>query len=188
MKTLDHSPRHRWDDRLGLAHGSVEQVVHGSASWKAAQTGQLSPDEYRADVAAQLRLQQVELAQLFADYFSGDQLDQALVSYVRQLRERGYRVALLSNDSIELTSKLVKLDLVDLFAPLVISAQIGVMKPDARAYETVLARLGCTAGEAVFIDDLPANVAGAESVGIHGMLYRDTPTLIPALEAVLASG
>ncbi len=185
MKTIDHSPRHRWDDRLGLAHGSVEKVVHGSESWRAAQTGAITPDAYRADVAAQLGLSEADMADLFRDYFSGDQLDQSLLEYAAALHKRGYRVALLSNDSVELAAKLSTLGISHLFDPLVISAQIGVMKPDERAYRTVLDQIGCRPADAIFIDDMPANIAGSEAVGIKGILYTNTATLEKDLEALL---
>lgn len=185
MKTTDHSPRHRWDDRLGLAHGSIEKVVHGSESWRAAQTGVITPAVYRADIAAQLGLAEDDMADLFRDYFSGDQLDQSLVEYAATLHKRGYQVALLSNDSVELAPKLSALGISQLFDPLVISAQIGVMKPDERAYRAVLDKIGRRPAEAIFIDDMPANIAGAEAIGIKGILYTNTAALEQDLEALL---
>ncbi|HUN10386.1 MAG TPA: HAD family phosphatase [Aggregatilineales bacterium] len=185
MKTTDHSPRHRWDDRLGLAHGSIEKVVHGSESWRAAQTGVITPDVYRADIAAQLGLAEDDMADLFRDYFSGDQLDQSLVEYAATLHKRGYQVALLSNDSLELAPKLSALGISQLFDPLVISAHIGVMKPDERAYRAVLDKIGRKPAEAIFIDDMPANIAGAEAIGIKGILYTNTAALEQDLEALL---
>ena len=64
MKTSDYQPRHRWDERLGLPHGSVERVVHGSESWRAAQKGQLSMEAYWQDVAQQLHLTSDDVRQL----------------------------------------------------------------------------------------------------------------------------
>jgi epoxide hydrolase-like predicted phosphatase len=185
MKTLDYSPRHHWDDRLGLERGSVERIVHAGESWRAAQTGLITPVDYRADVGAHLKLEPPELKLLFEDYFSGDQLDMELVAYARALRERGYPVALLSNDSLELRPRLETLGIHTLFDPLVISAQIGVMKPDARAYQAVLDRIGCEPSQAIFIDDMPANIAGAEAVGLRGIRYRETALLRQDLETML---
>lgn len=54
-----------------------------------------------------------------------------LVGYIRQLKERGHQIALLSNDSPALLGKLQKLEIDGLFDPLIVSAFIGVMKPDA---------------------------------------------------------
>ena len=188
MKTVNYRPRRLWDERLGLPHGSVEQIVHGSPSWRAVQTGQLDVESYWADVGKQLGLDADDVYQLASDFFSGDQLDLDLVEYSRSLRQRGYSVALLSNDSPTLTDKLRTLRISDLFDPTVISAQIGVMKPDAKAFQAALERLGRPATEVIFVDDLEANVDGARKLGIHAIHYTTTPALQAALENKLKSG
>lgn len=187
MRTLDYTPRHRWDDRLTLPHGRVEQVVHGSESWKQAQTGSLSVTNYWDDVAKQLQLSQSEIQQLAHDFFSGDVLDQELVGYTRELKAAGYPIALLSNDSPALLEKLHHLQIADLFQPLVISALIGVMKPDPLAYQSVLTQLGYQAKNAIFIDDMPANIAGAEAVGIHAIRYVSFAPFKDELTTLLAT-
>jgi epoxide hydrolase-like predicted phosphatase len=181
MKTTDYQPRHQWDHRLGLPPGSVERIVHGSESWRAAQKGQLSMESYWQDVAQQLHLTADEVRQLADDFYSGDSLDSALVQIAKSLRERGLRVALLSNDGPHLRHKLDHLGITDLFDPLVISADIGVMKPDARAYQAVLDLLGCRPDETLFIDDMPANIEGAQAVGMNGIQYTTPASLQTAL-------
>lgn len=171
MKTVDYTPRHNWDVRLGLPRGTVEQIVHGAESWRKAQRGEITPAAYWADVAAQLNITTKQAAQLAVDFYSGDQLDADLIGLIRELRAGGHTVALLSNDSPELRAKLQKLGIIDLFDPLVISAEIGVMKPDAAAFEIMLERLTCPAEETIFIDDLPANVDAAAAIGIHSIQY-----------------
>lgn len=185
MRTVDYSWRHAWDERLGLAQGSVERVVHGSASWRRAQLGQTSLDDYWADVAGQLHITPTAVAELAVDFFQGDVLDRGLVEYTESLRRRGHPVALLSNDGPALPDKLRRLGIAELFDPLVVSAQIGVMKPDAGAYQAVLAGLGCAPGEAVFIDDMPANVAGAQAIGMLVLRYTTLETLQAGLEPLL---
>jgi putative hydrolase of the HAD superfamily len=185
MKTLDYRPRHAWDERLGLPLGTVERIVHGSDSWRAAQTGNLSVEAYWADVAQQLGLNADNIASLAQDYFSGDQLDLSLVEYARTLRANGHTIALLSNDSPALSDKLFTLGIADLFNPLIISAHIGVMKPDPRAYHAVLDKLARPADETIFIDDMPANIDAAHNLGIHAIHYTTTSALQKALEPIL---
>jgi putative hydrolase of the HAD superfamily len=185
LKTIDYTPRHRWDDRLHLPRGSVERIVHGSESWRQAQTGSITPDAYWADVGRQLNLTADDMTALAHEFYAGDQLDSELVDYAHHLRERGYRVALLSNDSAALRDKLRAFQMDDLFNPLVISAEIGVMKPNARAFQIVLDRLQYPAARVVFVDDMPANIEGATAVGIHGIHYTTLPALQRALEPLL---
>lgn len=188
MKTVDYSPRHRWDAQLGLPSGSVERVVHGSPSWIAAQSGEIATEAYWADVAVQLRLSPDDTARLAHDFYSGDQLDLSLIALIRRLRADGHPVALLSNDVRELADKLVHLGIADLFDPLVISAQIGVMKPNARAYRVVLDRLNVPPEAAIFIDDRMDNIDGARAVGIASLHYAAGMDVAAALAALSAPG
>lgn len=185
MKTRDYRPRHSWDDQLGLPHGSVERVVHGSQNWQRAQTGQLSLQDYWASVARDLRLSQTQVQQLAEDFYSGDQLDHQLIQYIKQLRADDHPVALLSNDSPALTDRLRALAIDSLFDPIIISAHIGVMKPDERTYQAVLNALQRPAGATVFIDDMPTNIEGADALGIHGIRYSDGMDLESALKSLL---
>jgi len=63
-------------------------------------------------------------------------------------------------------------DLLRRFDALAISAEIGVMKPDAAAYQAILVMMQMEAHTCVFIDDVPANVAAAQAVGLHGILFE----------------
>jgi len=187
MKTVSQHPRHAWDDRLGLAHGSVEGIVHGSDAWRQAQIGKISVADYWAEVARQLGLSESDVQQLAQDYFSADRLDDDLIASIRDMRADGHTVALLSNDSPALADKLRTLGIADLFDPMVISGNIGAMKPDAAAYQAVLSALGRPASETVFIDDMPANVAGAQAVGMDAIRYVDGMDLPAALKPLLTS-
>lgn len=180
MKTITHAPRWAWDERLGLERGSIERAVHNTDSWRRAQTGELPLAEYWADVAQLLRHPVDEMQQLEADFYSGDELDEDIVSLIQQRKALGQKVALLSNDSPALIAKLDRLGIASLFEPLVVSAHIGVMKPDPAAYKAVLERLAHPAANTVFVDDMPANVDGARAAGMIGIHY--TPGLDLAQE------
>ncbi|MBX7102972.1 MAG: HAD family phosphatase [Gemmataceae bacterium] len=64
------------------------------------------------------------------------------------------------------------------FHALGMSWKAGVRKPDAPFFEYCLGLAECSPDEAVFVDDLPANVAGAESAGIRGIVYRPGTNLM----------
>jgi 2-haloacid dehalogenase len=65
----------------------------------------------------------------------------------------------------------------DRFRDIVVSGDEKLVKPDAAIYRLALKRFGLKPGEAVFIDDRADNIAGAEAVGITGLLFSDAPTL-----------
>ena len=105
---------------------------------------------------------------------------------VRDYKQRGYDVWGLTNWSAE-TLPLVRDDypVFKLLDGYVVSGQEKVVKPDARLYRILLERFGLKAEECVFIDDNPANTAGAEAVGIHGIVFHDASQLRKDLDRIL---
>ncbi|ODP38585.1 HAD family hydrolase [Sphingomonas turrisvirgatae] len=67
-------------------------------------------------------------------------------------------------------------DLFGRFRDIVVSGDEKLVKPDAAIYRLALDRFGLRAQDAVFIDDNAANVAGAQALGIHSILFKDAAT------------
>jgi len=63
------------------------------------------------------------------------------------------------------------------FGDIVVSGTEGVVKPDPEIYRLACERLGIDPGEAVFIDDSPANVHAADEFGLHGLLFTSAAQL-----------
>ena len=183
--TQNQAPRAAWERRLGLQPGALTRAVHNEHSWIAAQRGVITSDRHWQTVGAGLGLLSDDTAALRAAFYSGDVLNVELVACIDRLRASRLRVGLLSNFSTDLRAMVVQQDLLWRFDALAISAEIGVMKPDAAAYRAVLAMLGLAAQTCVFIDDLPANVAAAQGVGMHGIVFEDNPSCLAALTRLL---
>ena len=64
----------------------------------------------------------------------------------------------------------------DRFRDILVSGTEKLAKPDPAIYRLALERFGLAADEALFIDDRDDNIAGAESVGIAGHVFRDAAT------------
>lgn len=92
---------------------------------------------------------------------------------VKRLRISGYRIGFLSNTEEGAMEYFHERGYDQYFDATIFSCAEGVVKPDARIYEIACEKLGVTADEAVFIDDRPTNIAGAEAVGMHGILFKD---------------
>ena len=124
---------------------------------------------------------------LRAAFYAGDVLNVELVACIERLRASGLRVGLLSNFSADLRTMLAQQGLLQHFDALAISAEIGVMKPDAAAYQAVLAMLGLEAHTCIFIDDVSANVTAAQALGLHGILFEDNALCLAALARLLGT-
>lgn len=113
--------------------------------------------------------------------FAGFAAAPAMVNVVRRARRHGLKTALLSNSW---GNEYLREDWETLFDAVVISGEVGMRKPDREIYQYTLGRLGCGAREAVFVDDLEANVRGAAAAGLIGVHHRSYPETLRELEAL----
>jgi putative hydrolase of the HAD superfamily len=87
------------------------------------------------------------------------------------LRGAGLRLAVVSNWDCSLSSVLAQLGLAAAIDRVVVSAEVGVAKPDPRIFHVALERLGCDVSEALFVgDSLETDVAGARAAGLRALL------------------
>ncbi len=104
-------------------------------------------------------------------------LDAQVLALIAKLHER-YKIGMLSNTSAEYVRGLLREHDIDkYFDAIVISREVGMIKPDPSIFEHMLTNLGTQASETIFIDDSPRNVAGAEAVGIIGITYKSIDQL-----------
>jgi len=101
------------------------------------------------------------------------------LALVPRLADRGTGVALLSNAPAALAAAVDRMSWTDLVPHRFFSCRLRASKPDPAIYRAVLDRLDARPEQVTFVDDRPANVAGAEAVGIRGLLFTD-PTVLAA--------
>ncbi len=171
-RTVDHAPRHELERLLNLEPGELYKVVFESPLWNEAQVGRISSAEVWDDVGQRLGLNETESVMLRKAFWAGDRLDSELVAIIRQLRDDGYRTALLSNAPASARQRLEERGIADAFDVVVISGCEGVMKPDPAIFELTLERVGVAAEEAVFVDDSWEHVAAARQVGLRAVRFR----------------
>jgi putative hydrolase of the HAD superfamily len=106
-----------------------------------------------------------------------------MLGTVRRARDGGVRTALVSNHwGIDYPKRW---DIEDLFDVIVLSAAVGMRKPDTDIFTSTAERLGVKPPECVFVDDLEENVEGARAAGMRAILHRDARSTIPKLEELL---
>jgi putative hydrolase of the HAD superfamily len=185
VRLHDPAGRRVWEARLGLDGPDLAQIVFDSSVAERATIGHLPESAVWAHVAATLGLGQAELSEFRHDFWAGDRLDAELAAFARGLRPR-HRTAILSNawdGARRIFTQVYGLDrVVDL---MVISAEVGVAKPDPRIYHLALERLGVQPHEAVFVDDMEENVAGARQVGMWAVRFESTDQVIGEVRGLL---
>ena len=96
------------------------------------------------------------------------------IPWIKELKERGYRIYILSNwskpayDACQNTA-LSFLPLVD---GVVFSYKEFVIKPDKKIYEIICDRYDINPAEAVFLDDSEANIMSAREFGLHAIHFK----------------
>jgi putative hydrolase of the HAD superfamily len=99
------------------------------------------------------------------------------LAYTKKLIKKGYRVACLSNGSHEWTLHVIEnYGLKGLFKEIILSSDLGIVKPDPKIYMQTLQTLNISPSEAVFVDDRKENCDAAEDFGIRSIVFKDTST------------
>ncbi|KAG0350781.1 hypothetical protein BG005_009680 [Podila minutissima] len=142
------------------------------------ETGKISAEEFRKTVRANIGLPATVSDEQFDQAWNAMLLDfpKGRLELMRTLKEDfGYKVYLLSNTNaihIEYVDKICLKDykedsLHPFFDKVYYSHDIGYRKPSAEAFEVILKDQGLEAGETLFLDDMPENVAAAKACGLQ---------------------
>lgn len=156
------------------------------------ETGRLREPEFLDSLAQQLSSQlgrPVDLDGFGERYFANLEPNEPVIEYMRELRRRGYKLAICTNNVREWEARWrAMLPVDEIFDVVVDSAFVGARKPEPRIYELTLERLGISAEAALFLDDLEANCDGARAVGMRAVWFQSTEQAIEEIEAILADG
>jgi putative hydrolase of the HAD superfamily len=150
----------------------------------ALERGECTNEEFERQLAAELTHvdgRPVPPEGLLARMFAAAAVQNAMLDLIRALRQAGLRTALLSNSwgNDDYPRDLFP----GLFDVVVISAEVGMRKPEERIFRHTAALLGLELTECVFIDDVAANIAAAEAIGLIGVHHREPgPTALRLTE------
>ncbi|MDT0453150.1 HAD-IA family hydrolase [Streptomyces hesseae] len=178
----------RWEELLELPPGTVNERMRDV--WRAGSVGSISEAEVYKQVAVRLGLDmpQVEafMGDLWAEYLGIP--NQELIDYVPELRG-SCRLGILSNSFVGAREREVALYQFDeLVEQVVYSHEIGIEKPDLRAFEAACAGLEVLPESCLFIDDVAANIEAARAAGMQAHLFEDNDRAIKRIVAHLGAG
>ena len=184
VRTEFQAPRQQLADRLGMDYDDLNKLVFDSDTGVKASTGEISSADHWAFVVKRLKRPDAELAAIREEFFAGDIVDRTLVEYIRSLRGR-YKTGLISNAWSDLRDFIVREKFDDAFDKMIISAEVGAMKPEPKIYQIALEQFGVKPKEAVFVDDFYINIEGCEKVGIKGIHFKDAESTLQQLKKLL---
>lgn len=148
--------------------------------------GGLTEDDLRTAWVAGLGLADAAGEELMADYwrwYRGTP-DQTLLAWFAGQRPARL-TGILSNSSPGAREAERRWGFEDVTDVLVYSHEVGVAKPDPRAYAVTTEQLGVEPGEVVFLDDVEGHVETARAFGWHALRHEGTSASIAAVERLI---
>lgn len=171
-------------DRAALvARAGVDAEPFWTAYWahrEPLDQGTLSIADYWTTVASDLGVEwdAVDVHELWAlDHRGWLSVDPGTLRVLHALADGGTRLALLSNAGADFSGWLRSGSFAPLFERVFVSGELGLVKPNADIYEHVIAELGITPDELLFVDNKSENVEGARAVGGDGHVFTDAAGL-----------
>ena len=176
-------------EELGKGMSRIERA-DGTHPLYELEMGRVSEADFLARLAEELEEtlgHRPEMHRFREIYFEALNPNEPMIELMRELKGRGYRMAMLTNNVREwepLWRSMLPVD--EIFELVVDSAFVGLRKPDPAIYELTLERLGGPApAECLFVDDIEHNVDAARELGMSAVQYREPEQAISEIRAAL---
>jgi putative hydrolase of the HAD superfamily len=132
--------------------------------------GLISQDDFHAQITDQLKIAPEDWD---TAVIKSERPDQVLIAYIKQLHEH-FKTAILSNANRGVVQSRIGVDCLDsCFDAVIVSAEVGRVKPEREIYEFAAKSLAVELDECIFIDDLEGFVNAANDVGMHAILFKN---------------
>lgn len=185
------SPLHAiaaYEKELGIELGLVNRVVMStgpSGAWSRLERGELALEDFYplfdADCAAAGPSFSAREMMLRVDAITLPRAE--MIDAIRRLRGHGVAVGAITNNWI--AEEAGTRALAPEFDVFIESAVVGIRKPDPRIYRIACERLGVEPSEAVFLDDIGANLKAARALGMRTIKVVEPQAALAELEEIV---
>ncbi|HEX2161652.1 MAG TPA: HAD family phosphatase [Thermoleophilaceae bacterium] len=185
-----------WSKESGVALEDLGKALvasherHGEHPLFLLERGELTEPEFMARLEQELGGQRLD--GMGEAFMAGLERNHEMIELLADLRDRGLRTALLTNNVREWEARwramLPEID--EIFEVVVDSAFVGMRKPEPEIYHLTIERLGggLCPEDCIFVDDLPVNCDAARDLGMVAVLFETTAQARADIEAALAPG
>jgi putative hydrolase of the HAD superfamily len=183
LVTFDESRAIRqMGDLAGLPEHQVREIVIDSGLQRRYHEGRVSSTEFYETFCQEsgTRPDMAELEHAGSDMF---ELNVPIVPLVVHLYGAGYRLGILSNtchSHWEFLRRRFRI-LRSYFDPVVLSHEVGSLKPEPPIYEAAIAQAGVAPERIFYLDDRPENVEAALALGIDAVQFTEVLPLAKQL-------
>ena len=174
-----------YEDALGLEPGTINSIMFASEAWQQALVGRKTAEEFWYEIGPELGLLNVNEVDTFRHrYHADEKINQGVLDLISRLHGN-YKLAVLSNSPPGLSQWLADWNVLNFFEVVFCSGDEGIAKPDLKAFELTVERLGVKPKESVFIDDTREHVHAAQKLGLQGILFTTAEELEKELDLLL---
>ena len=153
---------------------TMKQAIFLHADWLALDQGVISEPDLLRRIAARAGRPVPELGNLFEVVRDSLHPKADSIALLESLAARQVPLYCLSNMPAGTYAHLrQRFDFWRLFSGIVISGEVRLVKPQPEIFQYLLGRHGLVAEDTLFIDDTASNVAAAQALGLHTVLFRD---------------
>ena len=170
LKRRSLQGRRRVEQILG-ADGRIWEIYEDLRP--AYDSGDVSEERFWRQLQIRAQLDPFDYSEaIVADRETTGEGEPELVGLVSSLIDAGWRCGVLANLPVGLSMQLRREHAwLEKFDAVTFSCDIGVTKPDERAFAVALDAMGASARDTIFFDDDPDHVAAAQQCGLHAVLY-----------------
>jgi putative hydrolase of the HAD superfamily len=184
-----------FQDHTGISPEILGKAMHASASGGENPLFKLERGEVTeaafleqiADALEPLLGHRPEMHRFKEIYFEALNPNPPMIDLMGELKESGYRMAMLTNNVREwepLWRSMLPVD--EIFETVVDSAFVGCRKPESRIYAMTLERIGLAPEACLFVDDVEVNCEGARRAGMTAVHFQGNEQAIDEIRAALA--
>jgi len=151
----------------------MDKVFYGPV-WPIIDLGTLGNDEEEAAMIALAPEHERLIRSLYRNIGNCFRTYSYSMDWIREWKRKGYRVYALSNWGRAIYERCgSKLDFLKEMDGVFLSFQYHMVKPNPDYYQLLLDTYKIQPEEAVFLDDVKANVRAAQALGIHGIVFQN---------------
>ena len=163
------------------------KIIFGSNLWLDLDRGITNEKKVVAQLTTRYSEHAAEIRRILAHWYSMLTPLQDSIELLSNLKEEGHSLYALSNFHREAFRYVrSKYPWFDLFDGMVISYEINAIKPEPEIYEALIDRYGLDPRQSVFIDDVWANLVGAEAFGFYTIQFTSVKETTQKLTRLLA--
>lgn len=168
-------------ERSKVNTDEIGRRISGSPLLKEFESGRIAPRDFARELSAVcgMEVSYEEFCELWSSIF----LPETLIGdeLVARLAARGPLVLLSNTNAIHFAMLRENYPILRHFHQLVLSYEVGAMKPEAEIYRRAVAAAGYAPEECFFTDDMPEYVAGARAFGIDAVQFTGAEALAAEL-------